>query len=273
MRVLPAGLVAPTQRTIPDFRLHRPRTIAEAVLAGSADGAVYAQGCTDLFARFREGLDCSSLVWLADLEELTRIDWDGTALAIGAAVGHHTGSGDSAVRAALPGLAAGWRRIANHRIRLRATIGGNLMARRTRYEMSIMLDALGAELLFAAPDGGRTLAPADLWDRREPHGALLHTIRIPEVPGTWFGYERSLRPLLTVAAAVRGDTVRMSVGSEYTRPYAVEAPVGAAPADIAALLPEEIGDAAGSARYRRHAAGVLLGRLLARFTAGEEHVG
>ncbi|GLY77771.1 FAD binding domain-containing protein [Actinoallomurus iriomotensis] len=270
MRLLPAGLVAPTQRTIPDFDLHRPRTIAEAVAAGATGGAVYAQGCTDLFARFREGLDCTRLVSLDRIPELGRIDRDGATLAIGAAVGHHAGSGDAAVRAALPGFAAAWARIANHRIRQRATIGGNVMARRTRYEMSIMLDALGANLDFATPDGAVVLSPADLWQRREPHGALLHTIRIPDVPGVWFGYERSLRPLLTVAAAVRGGTVRLSVGSEYTRPFTVEGEPGIDPARLAAALPDEIGDAAGSADYRRHAAGVLLGRLLGRFTAGEE---
>lgn len=271
MRLLPTGLVAPTQRTIPDFELHRPRTIAEAVAAGAAEGSAYAQGCTDLFARFREGLDCSSLVSLDRIPELRRIEWDGVNLAIGAAVDHDTGSHDAAVESALPGFAAAWREIANHRIRQRATIGGNVMARRTRYEMSIMLDALGADLDFVTPDGAVVLSPADLWQRREPHGALLHTIRIPDVPGVRFGYERSLRPLMTVAATVRGGTVRLSVGSEYTRPFTVEAGPGAEPAQVAAMLPDEIGDAAGSAGYRRHVAGVLLGRLLSRFTAGEEY--
>jgi carbon-monoxide dehydrogenase medium subunit len=47
------------------------------------------------------------------------------------------------------------------------------------------------------------------------------------------------------------------------RHFTVEAPLGTDPADIAATLPDEIGDAVADASYRRHAAGVLLGRLLA----------
>ncbi len=39
------------------------------------------------------------------------------------------------------------------------------------------------------------------------------------------------------------------------------------PAEAAARLPEEIGDVAGGAPYRRHLAGVLLGRLLGRHAA------
>ncbi|MFB7496465.1 FAD binding domain-containing protein [Streptomyces sp. NPDC056161] len=297
MRCVSQGLLAPTQRTIPDFELRQPRTVAEAVAAGAAEGAVYAQGCTDLFAQFREGLDCATLVSLDKVAELREIDFDGATLTIGAAVAHHSGARHPAVVAALPGLAAGWRQIANHRIRQRATIGGNVMARRTRYEMSLILESLGAELEFVSRDGLCLLSVADVWDRRVPPGALLRAVTVPDVPRTWFGYERSLRPLLTVAAtvrtesvrdgstrgdsvrgdsvrgdsvpgdsvpgdSVRGDSVRVSVGSEMQRHFTVEAPLGTDPSDIAALLPDEIGDAVADAGYRRHAAGVLLRRLL-----------
>ncbi|MET9587256.1 FAD binding domain-containing protein [Streptomyces sp. NPDC006539] len=269
MLLLPTGMVAPTQRTIPDFVLERPVTAAEAVAAGATRGAVYAQGCSDLFAQFREGLDCRTLVSLERISELGAVEWDGSTLEIGAGVDHHAGSHDARVRAALPGLAAGWGSIATQRIRRRATLGGNLMARRTRYEMSVMLGALDAELDFLTLDGTVTVSPAALWDRAEPPGGLLRAVRITDVRQVWFGYERSMRPLMTVAAAVRAGTVTMAVGSEYTRPYTVGAPLGADPAEIAAALPDAIGDAAGSARYRRHVAAVLLGRLLERRTTGE----
>ncbi|XVQ14439.1 FAD binding domain-containing protein [Spirillospora sp. CA-255316] len=232
MPLVSSGWVARTQRAIPPFVLHRPGTVAEAV----AEGAVYAQGCTDLFAQFREGLGCASLVSLEGIAALRRVERQGAALAIGAGVDHHRGAGDPVVRAALPSLAEAWGRIATQRIRRRAILGGDLMARRPRYEMSIMLDALAARLRFATPDGEVALAPADLWDRREPHGALLHTVGIEDVPGVWFGYDRSLRPLMTAAVAVRGSRVRLSVGSEYRRPYAVEADLGDDPAEGAAVM-------------------------------------
>ncbi|MFB4314146.1 FAD binding domain-containing protein [Actinomadura sp. 21ATH] len=259
MRLLAGGWAAPTQRTIPDFRLHRPRTIAAAAAAGAAEGAVYAHGCTDLFARFREGLWCSDLVSLERIPELTGIRRDGPDLAIGAGVRHVAGAADPLVAELLPGLAAAWGSIATHRIRQRATIGGNLMARRPRYEMPIMMEALGARLETAGP----VLAPADVW-AGPPPGTLLHTVRIPDAAGAWFGYERALRPLMTAAVAVRGETVWLAVGSEYVRPHAAEGRLGEDPARIAARLPGAVGDAAADAGYRRHAAGVLLGRALAR---------
>jgi carbon-monoxide dehydrogenase medium subunit len=247
--------------------------VAEAAADGATAGAVYAQGCTDLFAQFREGLPCTTLVSLDKVADLREIAFDGSTLTIGAAATHHEGPRHPAVTAALPGLAAGWRQIASHRIRLRATIGGNVMARRTRYEMSLILDSLGAELEFVSPGGSSRLSVADVWDHQVQPGALMTAVIIPDVPGTSFGYERSLRPLLTVAATVRtnsvrtgsarGDFVRVSVGSEMRRHFTVEAPLGTDPADIAAALPDEIGDPVADASYRRHAAGVLLGRLLA----------
>ncbi|MFE9815696.1 FAD binding domain-containing protein [Streptomyces sp. NPDC005773] len=266
MLLLPTGMVAPTQRTVPHFTLERPTSTAGAVSAGAAPGAVYAQGCSDLFAQFREGLSCDTLVSLERVSSLGAVEWDGSTLEIGSGVDHHAGSRHPLVRAALPGLADGWGRIATERIRRRASLGGNLMARRTRYEMSVMLDALGARLDFETTLGPVTVPPDALWDRSEPPGGLLRAVRITDVPHVWFGYERSMRPLLTVAAAVRADTVTMTVGSEYTRPFTVAAPLGTDPAELAARLPDAVGDAAGTARYRRHVAGVLLGRLLERRT-------
>ncbi|MFE9856849.1 FAD binding domain-containing protein [Streptomyces sp. NPDC005780] len=266
MLLLPTGMVAPTQRTLPGFTLERPTSTVAAVAAGASPGAVYAQGCSDLIAQFREGLSCDTLVSLERVSSLGAIEWDGSTLEIGSGVDHHAGSRDALVRAALPGLAEGWGGIATERIRRRATLGGNLMARRTRYEMSVMLGALGAELDFETPQGPVTVSPAALWDRTEPPGGLLRAVRVVDVPQVWFGYERSMRPLLTVAAAVRADTVTMTVGSEYTRPFTVAAPLGTDPAELAAQLPDALGDAAGSTRYRRHVAGVLLRRLLERRT-------
>lgn len=270
MRLLSTGLVAPTQRTIPDFELHRPRTVAEAAEAGAAPGAVYAQGCTDLFARFREGLDCSALVSLDRVPGLDEIRLDGQTLRIGSGAVHHTGARHPAVTTALPGLAAAWRLIATERIRRRATIGGNIMARRPRYEMAIMCDSLGAALTFLTPNGSSVLSIADVQAGRVPAGALLLSVGVPSGPGTWFGYERSMRPLLTVAATVRDGLVRVSAGSEMTPHVTVPAPLGTAPEDIAALLPDDMGDPVAGAAYRRHVTGVLLRRLLASRAGSEE---
>lgn len=275
MQLLDNGWVAPTQRTIPPFRLSRPGTVEQALDAWTGGGAepVYAQGCTDLVAAFREGLQCSTLVSLARVAELCEVRREGDDLVIGAGVDHHQGSARPLVTGALPGFAAAWGAIATTRVRLRATIGGNLMARRTRYEMSIMLDALGADVRFATPEGPRVLSPAQVWDGPPVPGALLTTVRIPAVTAVRFGYERSMRPLMTVAATLRGDRLRLVAGSEYGRPATAGAPFdGDAPATsalAAAALPERIGDAAASTAYRRRVAAVLAARALSRTTEQE----
>lgn len=130
------------------------------------------------------------------------------------------------------------------RIRFTATLGGNLMARRTRYEMPIMLRALGARV----PDPGR--------------------VRL--------SYDRSLRPVMTVAVALRetgtGLNGRAVLGSEYRPPSAVdfdltdhlrdEAGLTALVRDTAARFDDTVGDSVTSAHYRRRAAAVLIRRRL-----------
>ncbi|MGW0182105.1 FAD binding domain-containing protein, partial [Nocardia sp. NPDC003345] len=163
------------------------------------------------------------------------------------------------------------------RIRYTGTIGGNLMARRFRYEMPLLLDALEARTRWL---DGRTHDIGDLWTG-EPAG-LLTGIAVPTTDLVWFGYERSMRPTTTVALAIRrraGGTlsVRAVAGSEYRRAVALHADTGSATvagidaastaASLAAQLPDDIADYTGSAEYRRHLVTVLTRRLLSEAAA------
>ena len=274
------GLVAQNQSALAPFRLYRPTTIAEAsgVLEREPE-AVLAAGCSDLFARFREGLSPAALVSLQSVPELTSIVHSGGVLRIGSMVTHHRGATDPVVAEAVPGLAAAWSSVATVRIRYTATVGGNLMAGRTRYEMSLLLGALGAAAIFS---NGSVRAVDDLW--REGGGvtgaatSLLTEIAVPTGDLVWFGYERSMRPTATLALAVRrsgGGTLRVRAvaGSEYRPGFVLEADTGAASlaeldtasigAELAAGLPDSCADDTGSAEYRRHLTNVLAGRLLA----------
>ena len=258
---------------IPDFDLCRPYSVAAAVTAASVPGAVYAAGCTDLIPRLRDGAGCGTLVSLEAVTELRQIGWDGSTLTIGAAVDHDTGAHHPAVTAALPGLAMAWRQIANHRVRLRATIGGNIMARQRRYELPVLLAAAGARLNFAVPGGQLVLLPADLWHQPAPPGALLQAVTIPRASELWLGYDRSLRPSLTVAVAVRGETVRLAAGPGNAPPALATASVADDPGALTTLLPGNLGDAETSEEYRRHAIGVLASRLLDSYRSGREQRG
>lgn len=276
-----SGWIAPTQHALRPFRLHVPTTPAEAAAAYASEepgSAAYLAGGTDLFAQFREGFSPSSIIWLRRVEALRAIGHDERGLTIGAGVDHHAGSTHPLLTSLLPGLAEGWGRIANVRIRFRATIGGNLMARRHRYEMAIMLDALGARLRFTTARGTVESSVAALRDGPVPGGGLLTEVVVPEPERVRFGYDRTLRPGMTLAVALRqernGLAGRLSVGSEYRPPATVDFDVAGdrglteVAEEAAGRLPDTIGDLAASAKYRRQVSGVLLRRRLTRLIDG-----
>lgn len=273
-QVRAAGLVAQSQRALAPFLLLRPQSLAalrEAV-AEHPDATLVA-GSTDVVARIREGLAPRVVVALRGVPELARIEAAGGVLRLGATVAHHVGCRSDVVVGAVPGLAAAWAQIATVRIRRSATLGGNLMARRVRYELPVVLGALGARLEFL---GGATLAVRDLWDADLGELGCLTAAVVDTDDLLWSGYDRSLRPLTTVALALRrtagGIAVAATVGSECTPPLtliterdvAEPRDLAGLGADLAAGLPETIADVNGPAEYRRHVAGVQIDRLLAR---------
>jgi carbon-monoxide dehydrogenase medium subunit len=287
-----AGLVAATQSAVAPFRLHRPTRLTEAVdiLATHPDACI-AAGCTDLTAQLREGRVVGRLITVRRLPELQQVEHRDGVLRIGAGLTHHDGSRDPLLREVVPSLAAAWASIATVRIRRSATIGGNLLARRFRYELPVVLGALDAQLEFAGPDGPRVRPVAGLWSGDVADGGaagawetdgLLTAATVRTGDLAWFGYERSHRPTTTVALAVRrtlaGMRLTATVGSEYRRPYRAtyDAPVGdvggldpaTAAASLADQVPHSAGDRAGSTAYRRHLVRVLVARLLT--TATEE---
>jgi aerobic carbon-monoxide dehydrogenase medium subunit len=281
-----AGLLAQSQSAIAPFELHRPSTLREADEILTADpSACIAAGCTDLTAQLREGRRPAHVVSVRRLGELQDVVKDNGGLALGAGLTHHAGSSHPVLREALPSLARAWSSIATVRIRYSATLGGNLLARRFRYEMPVILGALEARLEFLSGSGPAS-SVADLWTSDETDGGaagawapagLLTAVRVATDDLLWFGYERSHRPTTTVALAVRrgsdgGLRLTATVGSEYRRPFCISHDVVAThfaavdPGDVgravAAQLPAAAADRGGSLEYRRHLVGVLLARLI-----------
>ncbi|WP_063036205.1 FAD binding domain-containing protein [Nocardia grenadensis] len=277
-----SGIVAQSQSALAPFRLYRPESVTEVEAVLAADPkAVIGAGCSDLVARIREGCTPAALVSLRKVAGLKAITHHGGVLHLGPMVTHHEGATSATVAAAIPGLAAAWSRIATVRIRYTGTIGGNLMARRHRYEMPLLLGALDARLSIS---DGRTLASSELWT--DDTSALLTGIEVSTADLVWFGYERSMRPTTTVALAIRrgaGATlsVHATAGSEYRRGISLRVDTGAtSAADIdtvataaalAAQLPDDIADYTGSAEYRRHLVTVLTRRLLQEAATATPH--
>ncbi len=279
-----AGLIPTSARSLPKLKLYEPRTVAEALDAlGRAANPVLLSGGTDLVARFNEGLSPGELINLAHVAELRTVSADARYLRIGAAVTHGAGCSHPTVREGAPGFAHAWSRISNPRIRFRATLGGNLMALRPRYEGALLLSAIGAELEFASTAGASKLAAADLWAGRIPPRSLLTAITIDTGGLAWYAYERSMRPLITLAACLRrpvdgggaGWRLRCAVGTEYLHPALLELnlpgtelrEIASAAKDIAdqafTQLPSDFFDPVATRAYCVAAGSVLLARQLA----------
>lgn len=280
---LGSGLIAQSQSSLPPFVLHRPTTLHEAMeLSLQKPNALFAAGCSDLVAQFREGLVPDEVVSLQRVPELTEISHEGGVLHIGSMVTHHRGSSSPIVRELSSGLSNAWKSIATVRIRFKATVGGNLMARRHRYEMPVMLSALDANMHFHGDVAERRLPVATLWDNETVPAGLLTSISIETDSLLWFGYDRSMRPLTTVALAIRSDgegrmRVTATCGSEYRRTFVLnhtqessainQLDVPSVAEALALQLPEEAADYSGSIGYRRRLVAVLSRRLLQAATA------
>ena len=257
------GLIASSMRTLEPTRVLQPRSVEEAVavLAESGSAPVLVAGGTDVVAQFNEGLIPTELIALHGIDALRRIEIVDGVLRIGSCVTHDAGSRSEIVRAALPGFAAAWGRIANIRVRMTATIGGNIMARRTRYEMPILLEAIGAELKFA--------------------GRMLVDVAIPLAGFVAFDYDRTLRPIMTQAVCLRRGNggalqLRAALGTEAIAPAGFVPPfdgtspaaLGSAAASVAeaafADFPAAIADPYTTNAYLRRAGRALLRRQLER---------
>lgn len=111
-----------------DFRTQRPATLADAVAALAAEGAVPIAAGTDLLPNLRRGLgQPAALVDLTGIEGLDTIAIlaDGS-LRIGAGATLEAIAGHDALRAAWPALAQAAEAVAGPTHRAAATLGGNL---------------------------------------------------------------------------------------------------------------------------------------------------
>jgi carbon-monoxide dehydrogenase medium subunit len=270
-----AGFISASIRDVPPFEVLIPETLAEALeaMTGSDRPVPYAGG-THLCAAVRQGAEIGTLVWLKRLDELRDVARDSEVLSIGALMTHHDGAASEAA-GAIPGLSAAWKRIANVRVRNAATIGGNLMARHRRYEMSILVTALGGIARFASNGGEVALTPQEIWAGDAPARSLMTRINIPLEADLRLDYDRSLRPIMTQALALWTDASgkprgRSVVATEYLQPVAMELDLsaGADPKMVARAayeaLPDDFADPATGNAYLRQAGTALLARQLER---------
>lgn len=272
-----------SRKLIPPFRLVRPRSAAEAAaLQGEAPGRIaFMAGGIDLVNRLKFGGDVETVVHLGAVPGLGEIVETAEGIAIGACVTHQRLQESAVIRTRLPALAQTWDGVANIRIRLKGTVGGNLMARDPLYDFPLAVMAAGARLRFVDPDGAPRLADAaELAGVRPPTG-LLTAIEFPHPDRLRLVFDRSLRPVVSLALGLDvadGQIVggRIAVGGAYATPVVAVLPIGGgvgldAAASVARLataaLPEPLTDTLASGRYRRRMIEVLTRRNLEALAA------
>jgi len=261
--------------------LHRPtcETDAVALFAASTGKASYMSGGIDLINRMKSGSDLDDVIHLGAIPDRSSIDVSGDDLIIGAGVTHDAVAKSRLIRDNLPSLCSAWSSVANVRIRMKGTVGGNLMARERSYDFPIVAIALGAMLEFVTATSDLKLTDAAGLDQMGKSD-LLTRIRIPRISKQSLVLELRWKPYLAFALSFlhegRGiSRIRLSVGSGFDQfccsnidlntPLTVARIEGRSNefADrLAADLPRPTEDWIATADYRRRLLTTLVGRKL-----------
>ena len=112
---------------LPEFRLHRPVELGDALQLIAQPGARVLAGGTDLLPNLRRGLERpATLVDLGAIAGLAEIAFDGDGLAIGAGVTLARLAADPRIDGPYRAIAEAARAVAGPQHRQAATVGGNL---------------------------------------------------------------------------------------------------------------------------------------------------
>jgi aerobic carbon-monoxide dehydrogenase medium subunit len=267
-----------------------PSTLRDAIaLRAAREEATPVAGGTFVGILMNQGLlRPPALLSLGGVAELRGIEVSGGELRLGATVTHRAIERDARVREGWPMLARAFGLVASPRVRNQATVGGVLADADYASDPPAALQALGARVVLRSPAGERTVAVEELilgyYETCIAPDELLVGVRVPPAP------ERAVyrkfrsrshedRPCVAVAAARDRGRLRVVVGAVAERPQEF-ADVGALAhgRDIDRPLAAEIGhgyaervaaigDARGSADYRRRVTAVEVRRALEELAA------
>lgn len=275
-----------------DFEYTSPTTLEDVVrsLAGGGGEATIMGGGQSLMPVLRMRMaDPDLLVDLRRVPELQQVRDDGDHVVIGAMVTHHAVAHDALVTAHAGVLGQAAACVGDPQIRYRGTVGGSLAHADPAGDIAPAVLALDGIIEITGPDGMRTIPAGEFFhgpfttDLRE--GEVLTAVRLPKHPGWGMHYEKFSHvaqswSIVAVAAAVlveAGTIARVrlgmaNMGQTPLRAQAAETALTGAALDeqglheTAACAGEGTSpavDAAGTAEYRRHLAGVLAGRAVA----------
>tara|TARA_B100000686_G_scaffold290757_1_gene318322 strand:+ start:1408 stop:2226 length:819 start_codon:yes stop_codon:yes gene_type:complete len=257
-----AGWVSRSHRAIFPFELARAFTVEEAVnlLATKKDGRLIAGGL-DVTREMRAGQSHRLLIDISAIDELKGIRREANFIRIGALTTHWEIETDPLIKEFLPDFQEAWKTIGNIRIRMRGTVGGNLLAKNAGYDGQLLLGVCGAFLDFANIHGCYRVGAENICTE-ETALSLLVSILVPIVKEQKIGFDRSLKPVVSVAASLKGNAAKIGFGCVSSQPtfWSGEGEVEAE--TIMSIVPNKEDAPIGTMDYRRRMIGVLSKRLI-----------
>jgi len=273
-----------------------PTTLDEAVaMLADVPGSMVLAGGTDAMVEVNAGhrrpIDVVAVNRVAELRSWT-YDRATATVRIGAAV-TYAELMEEPLATLIPALAEASRTVGSPQIRHAGTLGGNLGTCSPAGDGLPVLAALDAVVHLASTRGERNLPVAEFMVgvKRTAREAdeLITAITVPVLDG-WQGYSKvGVRNAMVIALATAclavdttGRSIRLAIGSvgptiircEDAEAFAAErvdfaarkasADIVSHFGDLAAAASRPIDDHRATADYRRHAIGVLAGRLLRR---------
>lgn len=284
-----------SQKVMPQMpQILRPETVTDALrlVDDSGEETKVIAGGTAMMLMMRAGLLCPPrLVSLDRVMSLNYVVVESDVLRLGAMSSLRVLERSQPLCQVLPTVTAAIGLVANHRVRQRATIGGNMSEGDYASDLPAVLASFGARVRVASTDGERLVPVSEFlvsyYETALDHNELVTEVLIPRPPTsartTYLKYvSRSIedRPCVGVAAYIDADrwgrcrAVRVAVAGATATPFILEETMHMldgyrldaggckAVADAYRDAIEPIEDARGSAAYRKHVTGELVRRAL-----------
>ncbi|MCA3510054.1 MAG: xanthine dehydrogenase family protein subunit M [Rhodobacter sp.] len=274
------------------FEYHRPAHLKGAlgVLAEYGDDARVLAGGHSLIPMMKLRMaSVGHLIDLQDIAERKGIRVAGGRVTIGAMTTQHEMIASTELSSAAPVIAEAAVQIADPQVRYMGTLGGNVANGDPGNDMPGLMQCLDATFTLAGPDGTREVAARDFY-----HSAYVTARGDDEIltrisfaaPKGGYAYEKQKRKIGDYATAACAVQVTMAGGKVTSASIAMtnlsdtpifSAAAGAAlvgtsgdaaavkaavTAAVAAINPT--GDNRGPAEFKRHVAGIIIGRAIMR---------
>ena len=274
------------------FEYYRPANLTAAlgVLAEHGDDARVIAGGHSLIPMMKLRMaSVEHLVDLQDLAELKGISVAAGHVSIGAMVTQHELIVDAGLAKAAPIIAEAALQIADPQVRYMGTVGGNVANGDPGNDMPGLMQCLDAHFTLVGPDGAREVAARDFYHSAyvtaRDDSEILTKVSFA-VPVGGYAYEKQKRKIGDYATAACAVMITKAGGKCTAAAIAMtnlsdtpvfSAKAGAAlvgttcdaaavKAAVAAAVAEinPTGDNRGPADFKRHVAGIIIGRAITR---------